>query len=71
MRSMVDWLHGENYSVGIYTALGQFTCNKGGRSANIPGSYGHYDLDAETLLIDFDVDAVKVGAHDDDHQCGA
>lgn len=41
---------------GLYTCVGTKTC-RGGR----PGSYGHYEQDADTFANDWQMDFIKVG----------
>jgi hypothetical protein len=41
MAAMVDFIHGHNFSVQIYTSLGYSTCSRSGRPLPLPGSYGH------------------------------
>lgn len=40
---------------GLYTCVGTQTC-RGGR----PGSYGYYDVDANTFANDWQMDFIKV-----------
>ena len=42
----------------LYAGAGNVTCSSGGRSHPIPGSKGHYELDAKTFA-DWGVDYVK------------
>jgi alpha-galactosidase len=49
LTSLFSTLHSMNFSVTLYTSLGFTTCEKGGRSQPIPGSFGYYQQDAETF----------------------
>ena len=58
--SLVSWLHDRGLKFGLYTSAGDETCNNGGRgSLVVPGSEGHYELDAQTFA-DWNVDHVKL-----------
>jgi len=51
MKSLVDYVHNLGLKMGLYTCIGTQTCRDGR-----PGSYGHYQQDANTLAswgIDF------------------
>lgn len=39
---------------GVYTDIGNASCGDG------PGSYGHYEQDAQLLAHDWEIDALKV-----------
>jgi len=68
MAATADWLHQLGLKFGLYTSMGDSTCNRGGRSKDIPGSYGHYTEDAATFAK-WGMDYVKVdwcGGHTDD-----
>ncbi len=56
--ALISWLHERNFTFGLYTSAGNQTCSNGGRSVRIPGSRGHYELDAKTFA-EWDVDFVK------------
>jgi len=43
--ALVDYLGDRGIDLGLYTDVGKTTCRKGR-----PGSFGHYQLDAETLV---------------------
>jgi alpha-galactosidase len=58
MKAMADWLHERGLKFGLYTSMGDATCNPGGRPRDIPGSYGHYADDAQTFA-DWGMDYVK------------
>lgn len=53
MAALADYVHGLGLKLGLYTCVGTETC-KYGR----PGSYGHFDIDAQTFA-DWGVDQVK------------
>lgn len=55
---LIDWLHAKGLKFGLYTSAGNQTCSSGGRPYPIPGSRGHYDLDAKTFAS-WKVDYVK------------
>lgn len=59
MKAMADWLHSKGLKFGLYTSMGDHTCNRGGRPKNIPGSFGHYKEDAATFAS-WGMDYVKV-----------
>eukprot|EP00947_MAST-08B_sp_MAST-8B-sp1_P002199 g2199.t1 len=62
MPAVIDYVHSKGLKFGLYTSVGDKTCH-GGWS---PGSYEHYDADAQTFA-DWKVDYVKVdycGGHD-------
>ena len=54
MKALADYVHSKGMYLGLYTCAGTKTC-KGDR----PGSFGHYDVDAQTLA-DWGVDLVKM-----------
>ena len=49
---LADWLHARGLKLGIYSDVGPATCQ------GFPGSYGHYDLDAQTFA-DWGIDYLK------------
>ena len=49
MKVMADYLHQRGLKFGLYTDGGKFTCSKGQRPFQIPGSYGHWEQDARTF----------------------
>jgi len=62
MRPVIDYVHSLGLQFGLYTSVGDKTCH-GGWS---PGSYGHFEKDAQTFA-DWEVDYVKIdycGKHD-------
>jgi len=62
MRPVIDYVHSKGLKFGLYTSVGDKTCH-GGWS---PGSYGHYETDANTFAS-WGVDYVKIdycGDHD-------
>eukprot|EP00937_MAST-01D_sp_MAST-1D-sp2_P007303 g7303.t1 len=62
MKPVIDYVHSLGLKFGLYTSVGDKTCH-GGWS---PGSYGHYEEDAN-LFASWEVDYVKMdycGGHD-------
>jgi len=59
MKAVAAKLHGMGLKFGLYTSMGDATCNQGGRPTKIPGSYGHYSADARTIAS-WEMDYVKV-----------
>lgn len=59
LPNLIQWLHQEGFKFGLYTSAGNVTCSSGGRSHPIPGSKGHYELDARTFAK-WGVDYVKL-----------
>jgi alpha-galactosidase len=62
MKPVIDYVHSLGLQFGLYTSVGDKTCH-GGWS---PGSYQHYEKDAQTFA-DWEVDYVKIdycGSHD-------
>eukprot|EP00036_Acanthoecidae_sp_10tr_P004928 CAMPEP_0182928406 /NCGR_PEP_ID=MMETSP0105_2-20130417/15570_1 /TAXON_ID=81532 ORGANISM="Acanthoeca-like sp., Strain 10tr" /NCGR_SAMPLE_ID=MMETSP0105_2 /ASSEMBLY_ACC=CAM_ASM_000205 /LENGTH=411 /DNA_ID=CAMNT_0025066409 /DNA_START=30 /DNA_END=1265 /DNA_ORIENTATION=- len=55
MKPVIDYVHSLGLKFGLYTSVGTVTCH-GGWS---PGSYGHWDIDAQTFAS-WGVDYVKV-----------
>jgi len=53
MKALADYVHVRGLKLGLYTDAGTETC-RGGR----PGSYGFYDIDAQTMAA-WGVDFVK------------
>jgi alpha-galactosidase len=45
---VVEYVKSKGLKFGLYTDAGIYTCNKGQRSHDIPGSYGHYQQDANS-----------------------
>jgi alpha-galactosidase len=56
---LATWLHERGFKFGLYTSLGDTTCSSGGRPFEIPGSEGHFALDAETFA-EWEIDYVKM-----------
>jgi len=52
-------MHALGMYFGLYTCAGTYTCSPGGRDHKIPGSFGHYDQDAQSYAS-WDVDFVKM-----------
>lgn len=48
-KAWADWLHSQGLRSGLYTSAGSTTCASGGRNHSIPGSFGYYELDAQTF----------------------
>ncbi|XP_065845536.1 uncharacterized protein [Oscarella lobularis] len=59
IKNLTDWLHSKGLKFGLYTSAGVTTCSSGERPKPIPGSYGHYEQDAQTFA-DWGVDYVKI-----------
>jgi len=67
MKPVVDWLHARGLKFGLYSSMGNETCNNNGRTwpGNATGtwprhgSFGYYKEDAQTFA-DWGVDYVKV-----------
>jgi alpha-galactosidase len=57
--ALTEWLHNLGFKFGLYTSAGNQTCSSGGRPIKVPGSRGHYDLDAKTFA-DWGVDYIKL-----------
>eukprot|EP00054_Salpingoeca_dolichothecata_P019291 m.119815 g.119815 ORF g.119815 m.119815 type:complete len:432 (+) comp23198_c0_seq1:161-1456(+) len=53
LKNLSDWLHSQGLKMGVYTDLGNRSCGIG------PGSYGHYEQDAQTFA-DWGADYLKV-----------
>ncbi|XP_019849586.1 PREDICTED: alpha-galactosidase-like [Amphimedon queenslandica] len=45
---VVKYVNSKGFKFGLYTDAGLYTCSSGGRKYKIPGSYGHYEQDANT-----------------------
>ena len=43
----------------MYTSAGNETCSSGGRDIKVPGSRGHYGLDAATFA-EWEIDYIKL-----------
>lgn len=52
IRRLANYVHSKGLKLGIYADVGNKTC------AGFPGSFGHYDLDAQTFA-DWGVDLLK------------
>ncbi|EHB15839.1 Alpha-galactosidase A, partial [Heterocephalus glaber] len=52
IRHLANYVHSKGLKLGIYADVGNKTC------AGFPGSFGHYDLDAQTFA-DWGVDLLK------------
>jgi alpha-galactosidase len=59
MPALADWLHERGLKFGLYTSLGDETCNSGGHPFPIPGSEGYFEIDAQTFAS-WGVDHVKM-----------
>eukprot|EP01147_Barroeca_monosierra_P006997 gene6997-7629_t len=53
MRALADYIHSLGLYIGLYTCIGTETCRR-----HRPGSYGHFQQDAETLA-NWGIDFVK------------
>lgn len=53
MAALSSYVHSKGMKLGLYTCIGTETCKKGR-----PGSYGHYEIDANTFAK-WDIDMVK------------
>ena len=65
IKALADNLHSMGFKFGIYTSAGSTTCSGGNRGCKgpgnkPPGSYGHYQDDANTFAS-WDIDYVKLG----------
>ena len=58
LPNLIEFLHAKGFKFGLYTSAGNQTCSSGGRPYPIPGSEGHYALDASTFAT-WKVDYVK------------
>ncbi|XP_028671755.1 alpha-galactosidase A [Erpetoichthys calabaricus] len=52
IKKLADYVHAKGLKLGIYQDVGNRTC------AGYPGSYGHYDIDAQTFA-EWEVDLLK------------
>jgi len=59
IAALSQWLHNRGFLFGIYLSAGVTTCSRGGRAADIPGSYGNYVRDANRMN-EWNVDYVKL-----------
>eukprot|EP01102_Stenamoeba_stenopodia_P001079 TRINITY_DN1094_c0_g2_i1.p1 TRINITY_DN1094_c0_g2~~TRINITY_DN1094_c0_g2_i1.p1 ORF type:complete len:418 (-),score=69.49 TRINITY_DN1094_c0_g2_i1:110-1363(-) len=59
LQALADYIHSKGLRLGLYTDTGLYTCNKGGRDHEIPGSYAHYQQDAKQFAS-WGVDFVKM-----------
>jgi len=59
MKSVADYIHSKGLKYGLYTDAGLYTCSSGERPYKIPGSYGHYEQDAQTYAS-WGMDFVKM-----------
>jgi alpha-galactosidase len=56
LRALSDELHSRGFKFGGYTDLSGHTCGNGPNT----GSLGHYQLDAKTFALDWQIDYLKV-----------
>jgi alpha-galactosidase len=49
LPTLINWLHTRGFKFGLYTSAGDTTCSSGQRPHSIPGSYGHYQQDANSF----------------------
>lgn len=59
MKAVADYIHSKGLKYGLYTDAGLYTCSSGERPYKIPGSYGHYEQDANTYAS-WGMDFVKM-----------
>ncbi|ETO07252.1 hypothetical protein RFI_30140, partial [Reticulomyxa filosa] len=59
IANLTEWLHENGFLFGLYTSAGDKTCSSGRRVFKPPGSYGHYQQDANTFA-EWKVDYVKI-----------
>ncbi|ETO10756.1 hypothetical protein RFI_26621, partial [Reticulomyxa filosa] len=59
IANLTEWLHENGFLFGLYTNAGDKTCSSGRRVLKPPGSYGHYQQDANTFA-EWEVDYVKI-----------
>jgi alpha-galactosidase len=59
MKALADQVHALGLKFGLYTCAGNYTCSSGGRDHKIPGSFGHYQQDANSYAS-WGVDFVKM-----------
>eukprot|EP01102_Stenamoeba_stenopodia_P020805 TRINITY_DN8243_c0_g1_i4.p1 TRINITY_DN8243_c0_g1~~TRINITY_DN8243_c0_g1_i4.p1 ORF type:complete len:439 (-),score=84.44 TRINITY_DN8243_c0_g1_i4:151-1410(-) len=59
MAALADYIHSKGLYLGVYTDSGVYTCSDGGRPHKIPGSYGHYQQDADQFAS-WGIDYVKM-----------
>jgi alpha-galactosidase len=59
IKALTTFLRSIGFHFGIYTSAGSSTCEHSGFKRDIPGSFGHYAIDAQTFA-DWGVDMVKV-----------
>jgi hypothetical protein len=56
LKHLSRTLHSQGLFLGLYGDIGTKTC------VGYPGFYGHFNLDAQTLAWDFEIDSIKVDA---------
>ncbi|XP_011402528.1 PREDICTED: alpha-galactosidase-like [Amphimedon queenslandica] len=56
---VIQHINSKGFKAGLYTDAGMYTCSPGGRNHTIPGSYGHYEQDANAYAS-WGVEYVKV-----------
>eukprot|EP00980_Cylindrotheca_fusiformis_P026365 scaffold15973_cov120-Cylindrotheca_fusiformis.AAC.6 len=56
LKNLSQTLHSLDLKLGLYGDIGSKTC------IGYPGFQGNFDLDAQTLAFDFEVDSIKVDA---------
>jgi alpha-galactosidase len=54
MRAVADSIHAKGLLLGVYTDISNHECGTG------PGSQSHYQIDADTYALDWQVDYLKV-----------
>mmetsp|Transcript_10672 Transcript_10672/g.13266 ORF Transcript_10672/g.13266 Transcript_10672/m.13266 type:complete len:440 (+) Transcript_10672:297-1616(+) len=66
IRNLTDTVHAMGFKFGLYTSAGIHTCNPGARPCEVPGSYNHYQDDANTFA-QWGLDYVKLDWCGTDH----
>ena len=54
VRALSDYIHSKGLKLGVYTDLTAHSCGPG------PGSFQHYERDAQTFAHDWQIDYLKV-----------
>lgn len=58
MASLAEFCHAHKFKLYIYASVGTYTCSSGGRPGQVPGSYGRYQEDVDTMAS-WNVDGIK------------
>ena len=56
LRNLSDFLHGAGFKFGAYNDISGHTCGNGPAA----GSLGHYEADAHTWAVDWQIDYLKI-----------